>query len=119
MIKTALWNKSVDFMWGFVAGREELPMATVIAVHEVEDAKRWLNAWKPGPGSRREEFRKHGAPRVRVFQSPDDPRLTGLIIEVEDLKAFQSFLASPEAVKAEAEDGVKAKTLKILNEVSR
>jgi hypothetical protein len=102
-----------------VAWKEELPMTTVIAVHEVEDVKRWLNAWKPGPGSRLEDFQKHGAPRARVFQSPDDPRFTGLIIEVEDLKAFQNFLASPEGVKAEAEDGVKAKTLKILNEVSQ
>ena len=73
----------------------------------------------PDRGSRHEDFRQHGAPRVRVFQSPDDPRFTGLIFEVEDLKAFQSFLESPEAVKAEAEDGVKAKTLKILKEVSR
>lgn len=94
-------------------------MQTVIAVHEVEDIKRWLNAWKPGPGSRHEDFRQHGAPRVRVFQSPDDSRFTGLLIEVEDLKAFQSFLASPEASKAEAADGVKSKTLKILNEVSQ
>jgi hypothetical protein len=94
-------------------------MATVIAIHEVEDAKRWLNAWKPGPGSRHEDFQKHGAPHVRVFQSSDDSRLTGLIIEVEDLMVFRSFLASPEGAKAEAEDGVKAKTLKILNEVSQ
>ena len=94
-------------------------MKTVIAFHEVEDSKRWLKAWKSGPGSRHEDFRQHGAPRVRVFQSPDDPHFMGLLIEVEDLKAFKSFLDSPEATKAKAADGVKSKTLKILNEVSQ
>jgi len=94
-------------------------MKTVIAVHEVEDSKRWLKAWKPGPGSRHEDFRRHGAPRVRVFQSPDDPHFTGLLIEVEDLEAFKSFLDSPEGSKAKAADGVKSKTMKILNEVSQ
>jgi hypothetical protein len=93
-------------------------METVIAVHKVEDFKRWLNAFKPGPGSRQEDFRQHGATHVRVFQSPDDPHFAGLLIEVEDLKAFQKFLDSPEATKAKAADGVKSKTLKILNEVS-
>jgi hypothetical protein len=27
---------------------EKLPMQTFIAVHEVEDIKRWLSSWKPG-----------------------------------------------------------------------
>ena len=94
-------------------------MVTVMAFHRVEDSNRWLQAWKPGPGSRHEDFRRHGAPRVRVFQSPDDPNVTGLVIEVEDFKAFKSFLDSPEGSKAKAADGVKSETMKILNEVGQ
>lgn len=94
-------------------------MVTVMAFHKVEDSRRWLQAWKPGPGSRREDFRRHGAPSVRVFQSPDDPNETGLIIDVEDFKAFKSFLDSPEGSKAKAADGVKSETMKILSEVGQ
>jgi len=99
--------------------KEEPPMVTVMAFHKVEDSRRWLQAWKPGPGSRHEDFRRHGAPRVRVFQSPDDPNLAGLVIEVEDFEAFKSFLDSPEGSKAKAADGVKSETMKILNEVGQ
>jgi len=94
-------------------------MVTVMAFHRVEDSRRWLQAWKSGPGSRHEDFRRHGAPRVRVFQSPDDPNETGLVIEVEDFEAFKSFLESPEGSKAKAADGVKSETMKILSEVGQ
>ncbi|MGA6994393.1 MAG: hypothetical protein WBX50_10905 [Candidatus Deferrimicrobiaceae bacterium] len=42
-----------------------------------------------------------------------------MVIEVEDFKAFKSFLDSPEGSKAKAADGVKSETMKILNEVGQ
>lgn len=77
-------------------------MQTVIATHEVEDATRWLAAWKQGAGSRHSTFRAHAAPRVRVFQDPENPKMTELLIEVEDMKAFQEFMQSPEVEQAKA-----------------
>ena len=93
-------------------------MPTIIATHEVEDATRWLAAWKKGAGSRHDTFRAHGAPQVRVFQDPENPKVTGLLIEVEDMKAFQEFMQSSEVERAKAADGVKSETLKLLAEVN-
>ena len=93
-------------------------MDTIMAVHEVKDPGRWLNAWKPGPGSRHDTFKEHGAPKVRVFQDEKNPRFTGLLIDVENMPAFLSFLSSPEGAAAKEEDGVISESLKILGEVS-
>jgi len=89
---------------------------TVAITHEVEDADRWLAAWQ-GEGSRHELFALHGAPHVRVFQSPESPNHVGLVIDVEDMEALQSFLSSPEGEQAKAEDGVKDATMTVLAEV--
>jgi ketosteroid isomerase-like protein len=88
----------------------------MIATHEVTDAAKWLAAWQ-GPGSRHELFAQHGAPNVRVFQSPDNPNLTGLLIEVADMQALEAMLNSPEGVAAATEDGVKRSTLRFFAEV--
>jgi len=93
------------------------PAGTTLAItHEVEDADRWLAAWK-GEGGRHELFAEHGAPRVRVFHSPEKSSLTGLLIDVEDMEAFQAFLASEAGKAAKAEDGVKDATMSVLAEV--
>ena len=93
------------------------PTRTTLAItHEVEDADRWLAAWQ-GEDSRHELFAEHGAPSVRVFQSPENPNLTGLLIEVEDMEALQALLASDAGKQAKAEDGVKDATMKVLAEV--
>lgn len=49
----------------------------------------------------------------------DDSNVTGLIIDVEDFKAFKSFLDSPEGSRAKTADGVKSETMTILSEVSQ
>ena len=59
----------------------------------------------------------NGAPAVRVFQSPEDPNLTGLAIEVSDMAALSAWLESEDGAKAKAEDGVIDSTLQILAEV--
>ncbi len=106
-ISADIWNSDMA-----AAGPETL----MIGTHKVEDAARWLAAWQ-GPESRREAFAAHGAPSVRVFQSPQDPNLTGLVIEVEDMNALSAWLASEDGAKAKAEDGVIDETLRILTEV--
>ena len=89
---------------------------TLAITHEVEDADRWLAAWQ-GEGSRHELFAEHGAPHVRVFQSPESPNRVGLVIDVEDMEALQALLASPAGAQAKAEDGVKEATMVVLTEV--
>ena len=54
---------------------------------------------------------------MRVFQSPDNPNLTGLLIDVADMDKFQAFLDGEEGTAAKAADGVKDETLQILAEV--
>lgn len=99
----------------------DLPVATsggttLAITHEVEDADRWLAAWQ-GEGSRHELFAEHGAPRVRVFQSSENPNHVGLLIDVEDMEALQALLASPAGAQAKAEDGVKDATMAVFAEV--
>ncbi len=88
----------------------------VIGTHQVADAAKWLAAWQ-GPGSRHELFAQHGAPNVRVFQSRENPRLTGLLIELTDVQAFEAMLQSPEGQAAANQDGVNMNTLRIFTEV--
>jgi len=88
-------------------------MTTIIAVHEVKDGKRWAQAWHQGPGSRHELVAKIGG-TARTFRDPQNPNLTGLLIEVPDMKLFQDFMQSDETRKAMGEDGVKPETLRVL-----
>ena len=90
--------------------------AIMVGVHEVGDPETWLAAWL-GEGSRHELFAAHGVPKVRVMQSPDDPNLTGLVLEVADPEAMMAMLASEEGQAAAAEDTVKFSTLRMLAEV--
>ena len=89
---------------------------TLAIAHEVEDADRWLASWQ-GEDSRHELFAQHGAPHVRVFQNSDNPNLVELMIDVEDMEAFQTFLASPAGAQAKTEDGVKDETMSVFEEV--
>lgn len=92
------------------------PQTLLIGTHKVADPKRWLAAWQR-PDGRRADFAAHGAPGVRVFQSPQDPNLTGLVVEVADMEALNAWLASEDGARAKAEDGVIDETLQILTEV--
>jgi ketosteroid isomerase-like protein len=89
---------------------------TILVTHEVEEASRWLAAWQ-GEGIRHEHFAQHGAPNVRVFQHTEKANLTGLLIDVEDMEAFQAYLDSEDGAKAKAEDGVKDATMSVWAEV--
>lgn len=118
-----VWRK-VDGQWKISADMfsSDLPApggeggATLIGTHEVEDAANWLAAWQ-GEDSRHGLFAQHGVSSVRVFQSQENPNLTGLVINVADMDAFQEFMESDEVQAAKAADGVKDDTLRILAEV--
>ncbi|MDR8389569.1 hypothetical protein NC796_00380 [Aliifodinibius sp. S!AR15-10] len=90
-------------------------MATVIAFHEVKDGKHWAKAWKKAAGSRHEMFAKIGV-KARTFRDADNPNTTALILDVPDMKKFQTFMASDEAKQAMKEDGLNVKSLRVLNE---
>lgn len=90
---------------------------TYLAItHEVKDKDRWLEAWS-GPNGRKAMFAEHGVGNVRVFESPDDPRRVGLLVEVQDMEAFTAFADSPATKAAKAEDGVIEETLRFMREV--
>lgn len=88
----------------------------VSITHEVEDKDVWIAAWT-GPNSRREMFAEHGAGAIKVFQSPDDPKRVGLLVEVLDMDAMVEWLNSPESAAAKAEDGVIDSSIRVMTEV--
>jgi hypothetical protein len=87
----------------------------MMILHEVEDADRWLAAWR-GDDSRHELFRANGAAHVHTFQSSEDPNLTGLVIAVTDMQALQDMLSSDEGREAAKADGVIRDSMKVLME---
>jgi len=90
-------------------------MATLIGFHEVEDGERWAQAWQKGPRSRHEMFGRIGV-TARTFRDPENPNMTGLMLDVPDMERFRSFMASDEAARAMKEDGLKLETMRILSE---
>lgn len=87
----------------------------VMILHEVDDADRWLAAWRGGD-SRHDLFRANGAAHVHTFQSEDNPNLTGLVIAVQDMQALHDMLSSDEGRAAAKADGVIADSMTVLME---
>jgi len=90
-------------------------MATMMVFHEVKNGEQWAEAWRKGKGSRHELFGKVGI-KARTFRDPKNSDLTGVMLEVPDMAAFQKFMESAEAKKAMAEDGLKIDTMRMLVE---
>ncbi|MEV4539830.1 hypothetical protein AB0J82_39265 [Asanoa sp. NPDC049518] len=85
-------------------------MATYLITHEVDDVDAWLASPK-----RKEAFGPLGV-KVREFSDPSGSNRVGLIAEIPDFAAFQTFMASKEAAAAMQHDGVRPETLLILRE---
>lgn len=120
------WSRGADGQWRIANDiwNSDLPLATsetashrahVMILHEVEDADHWLAAWR-GEDSRHRLFTENGAAHVHTFQNAADPNLTGLVIAINDMAAFEAMLASEEGQAAAAEDGVKMDTMIIMSE---
>jgi len=54
---------------------------------------------------------------VRNFQCMDKPNQTGLLLQVDDMEAFQTFVTSSDTANLKVVDGVKDKTLRTFAEV--
>lgn len=93
----------------------DMPMTHLMIMHEVDDAEKWLAAWR-GEDSRHKLFAENGAAHVHTFRSADNPNLTGLVIAATDMDALDAMLTSEEGMAAAAEDGVKRDTMKVLAE---
>jgi len=112
-----IWHK-IDGEWkiGNDIWNSDLPSETggesLIITHEVTDNARWLAAWQ-NEGGRHELFAQHGAPKVVLLQSPDNPKHKALWINVTDMAAFEAFMASPETAAAKKADGVRDSTLRV------
>lgn len=91
------------------------PNAHLVILHEVDDADRWMAAWR-GENSRHKLFEDNGAAHVHTFRSVDSPHLTGLVVSVNDMGALQEMLESEEGIAAAKADGVRRDTLKVLTE---
>ena len=90
-------------------------MTTAIMVHEVEHGEVWAKAWRKGPGSRHEMFAKLGV-MARSFRDPDNPNLTGLLLEIPDMARFKARLDSDEGRTVMREGGLKVDTMRVLTE---
>lgn len=82
-------------------------------VFKVKDDARWLAAWE-GEDSPRKLFAQHGAPSVTIFASADHPNQHALLVDVTDMNAFTTWVASPEVAAARAQDGVLKEGFMIL-----
>src|SRR5205807_8465060 len=85
-------------------------MATHVIFHEVDDVEHWLSSPK-----REEVFGPMGI-TVRTFRDPQGSNRVGLIVEIPDMAAFQSFMQTDQAAEAMKHDGVRPETLLVLDE---
>ena len=83
-------------------------MATIIAVHDVDDVAHWLRSPK-----RAEFFGAHGM-SVSTFVSSDGANRVGLIIEnVQSLESLTEALQGADAAEAMKHDGVHPDTVEL------
>lgn len=85
-------------------------MATYLITHEVDDVEAWMASPK-----REEVFGPIGI-TVRTFSDPAGSNRVGLIAEIPDMEAFQTFMQTDEAAAAMRHDGVRPETLLVLAE---
>jgi ketosteroid isomerase-like protein len=122
------WHRGDDGQWRYTndiynsnlpvpapAPKPMKSMEHLMITHEVEDASRWLDAWR-GEDSRHKMFRENGAAHVHTFQNAENPNLTGLVIAVKDMAALTTMLNSEKGITAAAYDGVKADTMKVFTQ---
>ena len=105
-----IWNSDLPASGGGGDGNTH-----IMLLHEVEDGDHWLAAWT-GENSRHKQFEANGAAHVHTFRNADNPNLTGLVISVADMDAYNAFLASDEGTQAAAADGVDLDNMTVLME---
>lgn len=86
-------------------------MPIVFAYHDVKDKDHWLAS-----SNREKFFAPLKVTNVKEFVDPTNPTRVGLLMDVPDLDALVAALQTPEAAKAEEEDGVLPETIVMLVE---
>jgi len=90
-------------------------MNTIFVFSETEDGENWAKSWKRGEGNRHEMFGKIGV-KCRNFRDPNNHTSTGVLFDIPDMAAFETFLETDEIKQAMAEDGLKLETFRMLTE---
>jgi hypothetical protein len=85
-------------------------MPALLVVHDVDDVDHWLKSPK------REELMGARGFTVRTFVDPTDSSRVGLVVEGATLQEFEELLQSDAAPDAMKYDGVRADTIRVLEE---
>jgi hypothetical protein len=85
-------------------------MPALLVVHDIDDVDHWLTSPK------REELMGPRGYTVRTFVDPTDPTRVGLVVEGATLQDFEAVLKSEDAAAAMKHDGVRADTVRVLEE---
>ena len=88
-------------------------MPTVIAYHEIKDAKHWLSSPK-----REEFFGPLGVTNIRTFVDPQRPTRGAVLMDVPDLDTVMEAVRTQAGADAMDHDGVLPETLVVLLEAS-
>jgi hypothetical protein len=85
-------------------------MPALLVVHDIDDVDHWLTSPK------RKELMGPRGYTVRTFVDPTDPNRVGLVVEGATLRDFEDILKSEDAAEAMKHDGVRADTVRVLEE---
>jgi hypothetical protein len=85
-------------------------MPALLVVHDVDDVDHWLQSPK------RKELMGPRGYTVRTFVDPTDPNRVGLVVDGATLRDFEELMKSAEALDAVKHDGVRADTIRVLEE---
>jgi hypothetical protein len=85
-------------------------MPALLIIHDVDDVDHWLKSPK-----RKELLGPRGF-TVRTFVDPTDSSRVGLVVEGANLEAFEELMKSQETADAMKYDGVRADTVRVLEE---
>lgn len=85
-------------------------MPALLVVHDIDDVDHWLTSPK------RKELMGPRGYTVRTFVDPTDPHRVGLVVEGATLQDFDDILKSEDAANAMKHDGVRADTVRVLEE---
>jgi hypothetical protein len=88
-------------------------LPTIIAHHDVKDAKHWLASPR-----RAQLFGPLGVTSIRTFVDPQNPTRVAVLMDVPDMKALEAVMQTPAAADAMAYDGVLPETLVITVEAT-
>ena len=85
-------------------------MPALLVVHDIDNLDTWLTS------PERQKLMDPAGYTVRTFVDPTDASHVGLIVEGATVEEFQELLKSDAAADAMKHDGVRADTVRVLEE---